>query len=171
LASCCVIVEPPATMRPFFWFFSSASAMPSQSKPSWSTNFASSAAIYGDAGGRAVDELAVPAPISFYGADKLGGEQHARIAAELFGVPSSGMRFFNVYGPRQDPSSPYSGVISIFTDRLRRGSFGSVTDLIAAIRAYLDNHNQNPQVFVWSAPVDRILTKIAKCKEALDALH
>jgi len=57
------------------------------------------------------------------------------------------------------------------TDRLRRGSFGSVTDLIAAIRAYLDNHNQNPQVFAWSAPVDRILTKIAKCKEALDALH
>jgi UDP-glucose 4-epimerase len=84
--------------------------------------FASSAAIYGDAGGKAVDERAVPAPISFYGADKLGGEQHARIAAELFGVPSSGMRFFNVYGPRQDPSSPYSGVISIFADRVRRGA-------------------------------------------------
>jgi UDP-glucose 4-epimerase len=83
--------------------------------------FASSAAIYGDAGGSAVDERVVPSPISFYGADKLGGEHHARIAAELFGVPSSGMRFFNVYGPRQDPSSPYSGVISIFADRIRRG--------------------------------------------------
>lgn len=84
--------------------------------------FASSAAIYGDAGGKPVDENAIPAPISFYGADKLGGEQHARIAADLFGVPSSGMRFFNVYGPRQDPSSPYSGVISIFADRVRRGA-------------------------------------------------
>ena len=35
----------------------------------------------------------------------------------------------------------------------------------------MDNHNQKPQVFVWSAPVDRILSKIAKCKEALDAVH
>jgi hypothetical protein len=43
--------------------------------------------------------------------------------------------------------------------------------LIAAIQQYLDNHNQNPQVFVWSAPVERILAKIAKCKEASDALH
>jgi transposase len=57
------------------------------------------------------------------------------------------------------------------TKRLRRGSFDSVVDLIATMRAYLDNHNQNPQVFVWSAPVERILAKIAKCKEALDALH
>ena len=55
--------------------------------------------------------------------------------------------------------------------RLRRGSFENVPALIAAIKEYLDNHNQNPQVFVWSAPVDQILAKIAKCKEALDALH
>lgn len=83
--------------------------------------FASSAAIYGDAGDRVVDERTTPSPISFYGADKLGGEQHARIAAALVGVPSTAMRFFNVYGPRQDPRSPYSGVISIFADRLSRG--------------------------------------------------
>jgi len=55
--------------------------------------------------------------------------------------------------------------------RIRRGSFSSVPELIAAINEYLENHNQNPQVFVWSAPVDKILAKIAKCKEALDALH
>jgi len=55
--------------------------------------------------------------------------------------------------------------------RIRRGSFNSVPDLIRAIREYMDNHNQNPQVFVWSAPVERILDKITKCKEALDALH
>jgi len=83
--------------------------------------FASSAAIYGDAGATAVDEGRSPAPISFYGADKLGGEQHARIAASLVGVPSTALRFFNIYGPRQDPRSPYSGVISIFSDRLRSG--------------------------------------------------
>jgi hypothetical protein len=55
--------------------------------------------------------------------------------------------------------------------RIRRGTFCNVRALIAAIQQYLDNHNQNPQVFVWSAPVERILAKIAKCKEASDALH
>ena len=51
--------------------------------------------------------------------------------------------------------------------RIRRGTFKSVPDLIAAIMDYLENHNQNPRVFVWSAPADKILTKIAICKEAL----
>ena len=55
--------------------------------------------------------------------------------------------------------------------RIRRGSFASVKELIEAIAQYVENHNQNPQVFVWSAPVEKILAKIAKCKEALDALH
>ena len=55
--------------------------------------------------------------------------------------------------------------------RIRRGVFRSVAELIAAIDEYLKNHNQNPKVFVWTAPVDRIMTKIAKCKEALVTLH
>jgi transposase len=55
--------------------------------------------------------------------------------------------------------------------RIRRGSFSSVPELISAINEYLENHNQNPQVFVWSASVEKIFGKINKCKEALDALH
>ena len=55
--------------------------------------------------------------------------------------------------------------------RIRRASFHAVKELVTAITDYMDNHNQKPQVFVWSAPVDRILSKIAKCKEALDAVH
>ncbi len=55
--------------------------------------------------------------------------------------------------------------------RIRRGVFRNVAELIAAIKEYLDHHNQKPRVFVWSAPVERILAKIAKCKEALDSLH
>lgn len=55
--------------------------------------------------------------------------------------------------------------------RIRRGSFSSVPELISAIDEYLENHNQNPQLFVWSASVEKILGKINKCKEALDALH
>jgi hypothetical protein len=55
--------------------------------------------------------------------------------------------------------------------RIRRGTFRNVATLITAIKDYLDNHNQNPHIVVWTVPVERILTKIAKCKEALDALH
>lgn len=55
--------------------------------------------------------------------------------------------------------------------RIRRGSFHNVPDLIAAIYEYLNNHNQNPKVFVWSAPTQRILDKIAKCKEVLGTPH
>ena len=55
--------------------------------------------------------------------------------------------------------------------RLRRGSFYNVNELTQAIDDYIDGHNQNPRIFVWSASVERILTKVAKCKEALDALH
>jgi transposase len=55
--------------------------------------------------------------------------------------------------------------------RIRRGSFPSVPSLIAAITAYVENHNQNPKVFAWTATVTHILAKLAKCKEALDAPH
>jgi len=55
--------------------------------------------------------------------------------------------------------------------RIRRGSFHNLPALIRAINDYLDNHNQNPKVFVWSASVEQLMAKIAKCKEALDALH
>jgi len=52
-----------------------------------------------------------------------------------------------------------------------RGTFKSVSDLVVAVKGYMENHNQNPRVFVWTAPAEKILTKIAKCKEALAALH
>ena len=55
--------------------------------------------------------------------------------------------------------------------RIRRGTFRSVPELIAAIKEYLDNHNQSPHVFVWTASVERIMSKVAKCKEALGTLH
>ena len=50
--------------------------------------------------------------------DKLTVEQYAQLFWEIYSIPSFGLRFFNVYGPRQDPNNPYSGVISIFTRRL-----------------------------------------------------
>lgn len=80
--------------------------------------YASSAAVYGDNATIPLDEASMPRPISAYGADKLGSEHHARVAWLTHNVSTVGMRFFNVYGPRQNPASPYSGVISIFIDRI-----------------------------------------------------
>jgi len=81
--------------------------------------YASSAAVYGNQPGPA-DEALTPAPRSAYGADKLGSEMHAGVAFSVHGVPTFGVRFFNIYGPRQDPRSPYSGVISIFAEWVAR---------------------------------------------------
>jgi UDP-glucose 4-epimerase len=78
--------------------------------------YASSAAVYG----ANPAETSLTQPLSVYAADKLACELHAGAASHLYGVPTVGLRLFNVYGPRQDPSSPYSGVISIFTSRIRK---------------------------------------------------
>ena len=88
--------------------------------------YASSAAVYGDPAALPITEDTPTRPLSAYGADKLGCEQHARVAGVVHGVPTLGLRFFNVFGPRQDPRSPYSGVISIFCDRLAAGEPVSV---------------------------------------------
>lgn len=83
--------------------------------------FASSAAVYGDVAQTPTSEDATLRPLSPYGVDKLASEHMLRAYATTHGVASTPLRFFNVYGPRQDPSSPYSGVISIFADRARAG--------------------------------------------------
>ena len=82
--------------------------------------YASSAAVYGDNPECPLTETATVRPLSAYGADKLACELHGAVADHVHGVPTIGFRFFNVYGPRQDPKSPYSGVISIFADRIAR---------------------------------------------------
>lgn len=76
--------------------------------------YASSAAVYGNRSGEACAEDSLPLPISPYAADKLAVEHQARAMAEVHGLPSVGLRFFNVYGPRQDARSAYAGVISKF---------------------------------------------------------
>jgi len=83
--------------------------------------FASSAAIYGDTAEVPVREDVRPMPVSPYGIDKLASEHMLRYYSTVHAVPTTAFRFFNVYGPRQDPSSPYSGVISIFADRAAAG--------------------------------------------------
>ncbi len=80
--------------------------------------FASSAAVYGNPKSLPLAEDAVLEPLSPYGLEKLVDEQYAAMFRNLNGLPSLGLRYFNVYGPRQDPSSPYAGVISKFMECL-----------------------------------------------------
>lgn len=79
--------------------------------------YASSSAVYGNLpkGDDTVDKFNILSP---YAQDKLTMEHYAKMAWDVYKTKSIGLRFFNVYGPRQDPSNPYSGVISIFVDRL-----------------------------------------------------
>ena len=84
--------------------------------------YASSAAIYGNNGeGVAIDEATAKAPLTPYASDKLSGEHYLDFYRRQHGLEPAVFRFFNIFGPRQDPSSPYSGVISIFTQRAQQG--------------------------------------------------
>jgi UDP-glucose 4-epimerase len=83
--------------------------------------FASSAAIYGDSTDLPIRESTEKHPISPYGAAKLASESLLLGSAAAFGFTVRCQRYFNVFGPRQDPASPYSGVISIFERRYREG--------------------------------------------------
>lgn len=101
--------------------------------------------------------------------DNYGTHKHPRVNSSL----SRHQRFHLHFIPT---SSSWLNMVErwfreITDKRIRRGTFKSVPDLIAAIKDYMENHNQNPQVFVWTAPADKILAKITKCKEALAALH
>ncbi len=126
--------------------------------------YASSAAIYGRQADLPLHENLSPAPMSAYGADKLGCELHGAVAWGVHGVPTCGFRFFNVYGPRQDPKSPYSGVISIFADRIARGAqitidgdgsqtrdFIFVADIVRHLVAGMDLLNTQPTAAVFNA--------------------
>jgi len=118
--------------------------------------FASSAAVYGDTSTLPVSEDVPTRPVSPYGIHKLASEHALDYYAAVHGVPVTALRFFNVYGPRQDPSSPYSGVISIFADRARTGrpltifgdgkqtrDFVYVGDVVRALEVALgDGHSQ-----------------------------
>jgi len=76
--------------------------------------FASSSAVYGDDPQLPKREDMMPKPCSPYAVAKLAGEQYSKVFEELYGLEATSLRFFNVFGPKQDPSSEYSGVISRF---------------------------------------------------------
>ncbi|WP_409278565.1 NAD-dependent epimerase/dehydratase family protein [Pseudomonas defluvii] len=84
--------------------------------------FASSAAVYGNNGeGESISEETPKAPLTPYAVDKLASEHYLDFYRRQHGLEPVVFRFFNIFGPRQDPSSPYSGVISIFSERALSG--------------------------------------------------
>ena len=142
--------------------------------------YASSAAVYGDNPAMPLAEEAEKRPLTAYGADKLGCEQHARVAGRVHDVPTTGFRFFNIYGPRQDPGSPYSGVISIFADRLASGQtatlygdgrqlrdFVYVGDCVRLVMAGMEKATTGAEVFnVCTGTPSSLLDLIAALSDA-----
>lgn len=83
--------------------------------------FSSTSAVYGNAEQPMHSEENLPEPASPYAISKLAGEQYMRLYNEAFGVETVALRYFNVYGPRQDPNSPYAAAVAIFSDRALSG--------------------------------------------------
>jgi UDP-glucose 4-epimerase len=83
--------------------------------------FASSCAVYGDDPALPKHEGMLPVPVSPYAASKLAGEGLCAVFARVNALETIALRYFNVFGPRQDPHSPYAAVIPRFLDALRRG--------------------------------------------------
>jgi len=141
--------------------------------------FASSAAVYGHDGQNGIplsESLPTAQPISFYAAQKLGSEHLFRLYAEKARIPSLIFRFFNVFGPGQDPSSPYSGVISIFTSHVKAkkpltlfgdGSqtrdFISVHDIVSAcaLSLSLPENQFNAQILNLGSGETTTITQLA----------
>lgn len=114
--------------------------------------FASSAAVYGNEPSLPKHESMATKPINPYAIDKLASEFTGHFYAQTFSLEFVCLRYFNVFGLRQDPSSPYSGVISIFCDRISKGlapiiygnglqsrDFVHVTDVVAANLMAMDH--------------------------------
>ncbi|MFO0996103.1 MAG: NAD-dependent epimerase/dehydratase family protein [Alphaproteobacteria bacterium] len=144
--------------------------------------YASSAAVYGDCPHMPLSEGAETRPLSAYGADKLGCELHGRVAGTVHGVAAIGLRFFNVFGPRQDPSSPYSGVISIFANRVLEGRelviFGDgeqvrdfiyVGDVVRCLIAAMDRVGAHPRE-VYNVCTGRS-TSVRRLAETVSSLN
>ena len=83
--------------------------------------FAASSSAYGDTDELPKHEDMLPRPLSPYAAGKLAGEHYVRVYARTMGLDGVSLRYFNVFGARQDPSSPYSGVISLFSKAIAEG--------------------------------------------------
>ncbi len=123
--------------------------------------FSSSAAVYGDEPTLPKKEESVIRPLTPYAVDKFAAEQYVLDYNHLYGVNTSAVRFFNVYGPNQNPESPYSGVISILVDRYKKLQNGLATEFT------LFGDGSQSRDFVFIEDVIQALLLVATKEEAL----
>lgn len=146
--------------------------------------FASSAAVYGN-------NLELPNktgvavnPQSPYAIQKFAGEQYSKIFHTLYDLPTVSLRFFNVYGPKQDPKSPYSGVLSIMRDKYinnevftfygdgtQTRDFVYVKDIVQAIDIVINNQNAIGGIYNVGTGKPTSLIEIFKTYEKLYELQ
>lgn len=119
--------------------------------------FACSAAVYGEEPTLPKHEGMRPEPVSPYGVEKIAGEQYLRAFAHVYGLETVSLRYFNVFGPRQDPTSAYSGVISVFADRILRGT---------ELRVFGDGQQTRDFVFVEDVVAANLLAGTAPAAAA-----
>jgi nucleoside-diphosphate-sugar epimerase len=117
--------------------------------------FACSCAVYGKTSALPIRESAPLSPISPYGLSKQVGEAYGRIFQQMYGLEFVSLRYFNVFGPRQDPGSPYSGVLSLFNAALLGG---------AQLTVYGDGEQSRDFVYVENVVQANLLA--AETKEA-----
>jgi transposase len=101
--------------------------------------------------------------------DNYGTHKHARVRRWLARHPRFHLHFTPTSSSWLNLVERWFGELT--SKRIRRGSFENVPELIATINDYIQQSNQNPHIFVWTASAESILAKIAKCKEALETLH
>lgn len=114
--------------------------------------FAGSSSVYGDAPVLPKREDMRPSPLSPYALQKLIGEQYCQLFSRLYGLETVVTRYFNVFGPRQQPGSPYSGVISLFVEALAAGRGPAI-------------HGDGKQTRDFTY-VDDVVAGVLKCCEA-----
>ena len=137
--------------------------------------FAGSAAVYGNELTLPKKESMRPCPITPYGVDKLASEYMGHVYARNFGIEFVSLRYFNVFGSRQDPSSPYSGVISIFCNQMLQGTaptiygdgcqsrdFVHVTDVVRANLMVMKHPKASTKTFNVGRGVTTNLLEIIK---------
>jgi transposase len=101
--------------------------------------------------------------------DNYGTHKHQRVQSWLKRHPRFHLHFIPTSSSWLNMIERWFGEIT--SKRICRGSFKNVHELIMAITQYIENHNQNPKVFIWSASVEKIMAKISKCKEVLETPH
>lgn len=118
--------------------------------------YAASSSAYGEVGTDAKLEEQLPSPLSPYAVAKLVGEYYCQVFTRVYGLETVALRYFNVFGPRQDPSSPYSGVISKF-----------VTSLLAGTEPVIFGDGEQSRDFTYVANVVEANLRAAESRAAV----